>query len=89
MTAVLGTFGFLALGIVTWQNRLGPLAKDHLPPAFIIPATIAGTGLVMFPIWFRAYLHLPNGHPRNAATFTPFGRASTITQMIEERDSAP
>lgn len=55
MTAVLGMAGMLTLALITWQNRLGGLAKDYLPPGTTIPVIIIGVGIIMFPIWFRVY----------------------------------
>jgi putative peptide zinc metalloprotease protein len=55
MTAVLGMVAFLALGLVTWENRLGGLAREHLPRGATVPVVILGVGVLMFPIWFRIY----------------------------------
>ncbi|MBB5871421.1 putative peptide zinc metalloprotease protein [Allocatelliglobosispora scoriae] len=55
MAAVLGMGAFLTFALITWQNRLGDLAKEHLPPGTTIPVVILGVGIIMFPIWFRVY----------------------------------
>jgi putative peptide zinc metalloprotease protein len=53
LAAVVATFLFLALGIVTWQSQLGGMVREYLPPPLDVVVVVAVIGLLTFPIWLR------------------------------------
>jgi putative peptide zinc metalloprotease protein len=51
LAALVGSFGFLYMGIFAWRARLGGLVRAHVHAPFDTVVVVAGIGLVMFPVW--------------------------------------
>lgn len=52
LLSVVGMFGFIALGVFSWQTRLGGFVHQHVPAPFDTVLLFGGLLLVFFPVWF-------------------------------------
>jgi putative peptide zinc metalloprotease protein len=52
MCAILGTYAFLALGILVWNQRLGKWVHKSVPEPWSTVIIVAGIGVVLFPVWY-------------------------------------
>ncbi|MDQ6746768.1 MAG: PqqD family peptide modification chaperone [Candidatus Dormibacteraeota bacterium] len=52
MLAIVGTFGFLLMGVFMWRARLGGMASQYIPRPFDAVAMYGALVLLFFPIWF-------------------------------------
>jgi len=52
LVSTVGTFGFLGLGVMTWNSRLGGVVHTHVHPPFDTVVIVLGILLIVFPVWF-------------------------------------
>ncbi|MFL6111602.1 MAG: FHA domain-containing protein [Catenulispora sp.] len=55
LCAILGTYGFIALGILAWNGRLGAFVHNSVPEPWAHVIIVAGIGVVLFPVWYGYY----------------------------------
>jgi putative peptide zinc metalloprotease protein len=58
VASLVGTAGFLVLGVLVWRSRLGGLVHDHVRPPFDSLVIVAGLLLVMLPVWSGPLLRI-------------------------------
>jgi putative peptide zinc metalloprotease protein len=61
LLAILGMYGFLALGVLAWNGRIGRLVHKNVPEPWATVIIVAGIGIVLFPVWYgytRALIRL-------------------------------
>jgi putative peptide zinc metalloprotease protein len=58
MLSVLGMIGFLFLGLLMWNGRIGQFARDHLPQPFDTVVLVVGLLLLFFPVWYGPTMKL-------------------------------
>jgi putative peptide zinc metalloprotease protein len=52
LCAILGTYGFIALGILAWNGRIGKFVHKSVPEPWAHIIIVAGIGVVLFPVWY-------------------------------------
>jgi putative peptide zinc metalloprotease protein len=52
LAAILGTYGFLALGVLAWDGRIGKLVHKNVPQPYASVIIVCGIGIVLFPVWY-------------------------------------
>ena len=58
MLSVLGMIGFLFLGLLVWDTRIGDLARAVVPRPFDTVVLVVGLLLLFFPVWYGPVLQV-------------------------------
>ena len=58
---IVATLGFIGLGALAWDRRIGRLVQDHLSHPFDYLAIAGGVAFVMFPVWLGPATKLYRG----------------------------
>ena len=52
LLSVVCLWGMLAMSALTWNSRLGNLARDHVPQPWLTVLVVAALLVLLFPVWY-------------------------------------